>query len=94
MNMKTLSNNAELHQYLQFLWKTLEERHAKELSEAVAHASRMSPFMSTEFLGESRIALRRLIKEGRGVLTSQERDDPRDVLSQIDAAFDRKRDRA
>jgi hypothetical protein len=92
--MKRLSNNAELYQYLQFLWKTLEERHAKELSEAVAHASRMSPFMSTEFLGESRIALRRLVKEEHGVLTSQERDDVKDVLSQIDGAFDLKRYRA
>ncbi len=67
--MKRLSNNTELCQYLQFLWKTLEERHAKELSEAVAHASRMSPYMTTEFLGESRIALRKLTKEEHGVLT-------------------------
>ena len=92
--MKRLSNNTELCQYLQFLWKTLEERHAKELSEAVAHASRMSPYMTTEFLGESRIALRKLIKEEHGVLTSQERDDVRNVLNQIDGVFDRKRYRA
>jgi hypothetical protein len=92
--MKRLSNNTQLGQYLQSLWKTLEERHAKELSEAVAHASRMSPYMGTEFLGESRIALRRLIREEHGVLTSQELDDVRDVLSQIDGAFDRKQYRA
>jgi hypothetical protein len=76
------------------LSKTLQERCAKELGEAVAHASRMSAFMSTEFLEESRIALRRLIKEEHGVLTSQERDDVKDILTQIDGAFDRKRYRA
>ena len=89
--MKTLSNNAELYEYLQLLSRVLEERHAKELSEVMAHASRTSAGnVSTEFLGESRIALRTLIKEEHGVLTSQERDDVRDVLSQIDGAFGRK----
>ena len=92
--MKNLSNNAELSQYLHFLVKTLEERHAKELTEAVARAIRMSPFMSTEFLGESRIALRDLLKKEGGLLTDQERGDVNEVLIQIDGAFDRKKYRA
>jgi hypothetical protein len=93
--MKRLSNNAELFQYLQSLGNMLEERHAKGLSEAVVHASRTAAGnMSSEFLGESRIALRRLINEEHGILTAQERDDVKDVLSQIDGAFDRGRYRA
>ena len=93
--MKRLSNNADLYQYLQSLGRTLEERHASELSEAVAHASQTAAGnISTEFLGESRIVLRRLINEEHGILTNQERDDAKDVLSQIDGAFDRRRYRA
>ena len=44
--------------------------------------------MSTEFLGESRIALRRVLKEEDGVLTLQEREDLLDVLRQLDSALD------
>jgi hypothetical protein len=89
--MKTLSNNAELFQYMQSLGKTLEERDAKELSEAVVHASRTAAGnISTEFLGESRVALRMVIGGEHGVLTRQERDDVKDVLKQIDGTFDRK----
>lgn len=92
--MKRPSNNTQLSQHLQFLTKTLEERHAKELSEAVAHVGRMSPVMSTEFLGESRIALTQLLRKERGILTDQERDEVQEVLSEIDGVFDRKRYRA
>jgi len=59
MNMNNLCNDNELYEYLQLLSKTLEERHAKELSEIVAHASRTSAGnVSSEFLGKSRIALK------------------------------------
>ena len=86
-DMKTLSNNAELYQYLLGLSASLQERTAKELGNAVTHASLFSAGMSTEFLGESRIVLRRVLKEECGVLTSQERDDVKNVLRQIDEAF-------
>jgi hypothetical protein len=90
--MRALSNNAELYEYLHLLSKTLQEQHAKELSEAVAHASRTAAGnVSTEFLGESRIVLRRLIKEEHGILTSQERDEVEDVLRQLDEALDHRR---
>lgn len=92
--MKRLSNNAELSRYLRWLAKALKEREANELSENVAHASRVSRVMSTELLGESRIALRNLLKEGQGLLTDREREDVNDALIQIDGAFERKRYRA
>lgn len=89
--MKQLSSNDDLQQYLKWLCRVLEERQATKLSAAVIHASLISPYMSTEFLGESRIALKRVMKEERGVLTDQERDELRDLLIQIEAAFDRKK---
>lgn len=89
--MKTLSNNAEFYQYLSRLSATLEERDAKQLGEAVVHASKCSAGMSTEFLGESRIALRQVLKKGARVLTTQELDDVKDVLRQLDKALDERR---
>jgi hypothetical protein len=90
--MKPLTSNSELYEYLRGLSKILEERHAPELNEVVTHASQTAAGnVSTEFLGESRIALRRVMKEGHGILTAEERADLREVLAQIDGAFDRKR---
>jgi hypothetical protein len=86
--MKTLASNGELYEYLLGLAKTLQERQAQKLAEAVAHASRTAVGNSTEFLGESRIALRRVIKEERRLLTAQERADAKNVLSQIDGALE------
>lgn len=91
MLMKHLASNSELLSYLQALSKIFEERRAEELSEAVNHVGRMSLFMSTEFLGESRIVLKKVLKKGRSVLTREKRDDVKEVLAQIDWAFDRKR---
>ncbi len=91
LDMNTLSNNAELYQYLLRLSATREERDAKQLGEGVVHASKCAAGMSTEFLGESRIALRQVLKKGAGVLTAQERDDVKDVLRQLDKALDESR---
>jgi hypothetical protein len=90
-NMKALSSNRELYEYLLSLAAELKKRRADELSEAVAFASRHAAGnMSTEFLGEARIALRRVLKEEDGALTAQERADLADVLKQLDEAFDRR----
>ena len=70
--MKSFSNNRELYEYLFFLASELKKRKLNELSEAVVFAGRQVSGMSTEFLGESRIALRRVLKEENGVLSSQE----------------------
>ena len=89
--MKSLSSNRELYEYLLFLAAELKKRKFDELSEAVAFASRQAAGnMSAEFLGESRIALRRVLKEEDGVLTVQERADLSDVLRQLDEAFDKR----
>lgn len=88
--MKPFSNNRELYEYLLFLTAELKKRKFDKLSEAVAFANRQASGMSTEFLGESRIALRRVLKEEDGILTVQERDDLSDVLKQLDEALDRR----
>lgn len=85
--MKTFSNNRELYDYLIFLISALKERGAKALSEAVTFASGQASSMSTEFLGESRIALRQVLKEENGVLLQQERDDLLQVVKQLDDVF-------
>lgn len=87
--MKTLSGFKALYDYLIVLASELQQRGAAELGEAVDHARRCSASgISTEFLGESRIALRRVLNEENGALTAQERTDLLDVLKQLDEALD------
>jgi hypothetical protein len=88
--MKPLSSNRELYEYLFSLAALLKKRKFEELSEAVAFASRRISDMSAEFLGEARIALRRVLKEEDGILTVQERNDLSDVLRQLDDALDKR----
>jgi len=89
--MKPLSSRRELYDYLVFLAAELKKRKFDELSEAVTRASHhVVSNMTTEFLGESRIALRRVLKEEDGILLVGERSDLSDVLRQLDDAFDRR----
>lgn len=88
--MKALSNNRELYGYLVLLVDKLKDRGFLELSETVRLASRHAASnMSTEFLGESRIALRQLSQHEGNALTEQEHSDLLDVLKQLDEAFAR-----
>ena len=90
--MKHLANNRELYDYLLFLATELRKRKFDELSDAVTRVSRhAASFPSTEFLGESRIALRRVLKEEDGILTVLERSELSDVIQQLDDAFEIRR---
>jgi hypothetical protein len=72
-----------------FLSSKLKQQKSIVLGEAVEFASRQaSTFPATEFLGESKLALRRVLNEENGVLTEQELADLLDVLKQLDKAFD------
>jgi hypothetical protein len=85
------SNHRELYEYLVLLASDLKSRGSETLSKDVAAASRTaSTIPQTEFLGESRIALRRVLAEENGILNQTERDDLQDVLRQLDAAFARR----
>jgi hypothetical protein len=85
--MKPFSSNRELYEYLVFLADELKKKKLDELSEAVTHASRQASGLSTEFLGESRVVLRRVLKEEGGLLTVQDRANVSDVIAQLDDAF-------
>jgi hypothetical protein len=87
--MKALSSNRELYDYLVSLSAEFINRNATSLSDLVLHASRTAAGnMSTEFLGESRIALKRVLKEENGTLTRQERADMLEVVKQLDEVLD------
>jgi hypothetical protein len=84
-----LSSNSELHEYLVLLASQLESHGAVGLSKDVSAATRMaSTIPATEFLGESRVVLRRVLAEENGILSQGERPDLQDVLKQLDEAFD------
>ncbi len=84
-----LRDNQHLCDYLVALSTILNSRGAVELSQEVLAASRVvATIPVTEFLGESRIALRRVENE-QTVLTDEEYSDLRDVIRQLDEAFTR-----
>jgi hypothetical protein len=86
-----LASNQQLYEYLGQLQSVLHERAAEDLARTVAHAREHAAGSSTEFLGESRIALRQLLTEARsGLLTATEQSDLRDVLNDLDEALDRR----
>jgi hypothetical protein len=83
-----LSSNQDLFDYLLQLADALRSRGAIELSEAARCASAQTS-NSTEFFGESRIALRRILSDGKAVLQPIEQADIEDVLRQLTAAINR-----
>lgn len=85
-----LENNRALYDYLVAIGAKLNARGAAELSHGVIGASHfVAGVPCAEFLGESRIALRRVENE-EDVLTEDERSELADVLRQLDGAFNRR----
>ena len=85
-----LDNNRQLYDYLMAIGAKLNARGAVELSRVVLAASRTAAGIPiTEFLGESRIALRRVENE-QTALTEDERLELLDVVRQLDEAFKRR----
>jgi hypothetical protein len=89
--MKELSSNADLHRFLLELEQALRQQGSDDLADLVKTASRHAAGMSTEFLGESRIALKEVLRRGVGVLSQQDQINVADVLKQLDDALDRRR---
>jgi hypothetical protein len=85
-----LDNNQQLYDYLVALGAKLNAREAVDLSRVVLAASRtVATIPGTEFLGESRIALRR-VETAQTVLTEDERLELLDIVRQLDEAFSRR----
>ena len=81
--MIKLENNEALQEYLVSLAKRLEATSAAPLASYLHFAARQAPGLSTEFLGESLIALKKVLDGEAGVLASSEREDLLNVISQV-----------
>jgi len=57
------------------------------LAEDVTHALLSAASLSTEFLGESRVTLKKILRESSDQLTSDERARMWDVVKQLDETF-------
>jgi hypothetical protein len=89
-----LNNNQALYDYLLHLAAECEAHGATRAREILTQAIGCAAGMSTEFLGESKIALQRILREEENALTAAHRADVGDVLQQITAALTRSPQRA
>jgi hypothetical protein len=87
--MKKLTSNTDLYEYLLLLGNLLAERGSQQLADSVRIAARTGAGLSTEFLGESRIALRGVLGTENGILFPHERDALVGVISQVEVALRR-----
>src|SRR5437667_5665134 len=92
--MKQLMSNKELYEYLVDLSSKLRARGCEPLAASVLAASRQAAGLSTEFLGESRIALRNVSDSDQAVLSGSERTELSDILNQLTIALDRRQSRS
>jgi len=86
--MEPLKSNSELYEYLLLLVSQLRTCGATDLADLVEFATQQVSGMSTEFLGESRIALRQVLEKEQGILTATQRKEISDVLGQLGRALD------
>jgi hypothetical protein len=83
------SSNQELYDYLLRLADVLFERGSDVLANRVRGAAQQASGMSTEFLGESRIALEQTLAAEAGALNPQERKHLVAVIDQLDRTLSR-----
>ena len=87
--MKTLARNMDLYNYLRSLADLLVDRGSAGLADSIRFAARQGTGLSTEFPGEARIPLRRVLDSEGGALQLHERNELRGVISQVEAALRR-----
>jgi hypothetical protein len=85
--MKAFASNRELYEYMRRLASTLQSRGAAVLAARVISASNTAIGLSTEFLGESRLALKEVIESTVCPLSQPERNDLLGAISQLDLAL-------
>ncbi len=81
---KKLTSNTDLYEYLLSLKDLLVDRGSQQLAESVRFAAKQGTGLSTEFLGESLIALRDVLQTENGILRPNERDELLGVISQVE----------
>ena len=84
-----LSNNTDLYHDLLVLGDLLAEKGSQKLAERVRLAARQGTGLSTEFLGESRNALKHVLDAENGILLAHERDELSSVIGQVEIALRR-----
>lgn len=89
--MTQLASNQALYDYLGRLAASLQERGAESMAEVIAAAARQAAGLSTEFLGESRIALEKVLNSNQAIVSDAIRTEIADILKQLDVALDRNR---
>ncbi len=88
-SMKEFTSNRDFYEYLFDIRGSLSKRGSAELSAMLDAACRQASSASTEFLGESRFALRHLLSHEDGILTVEERADLIRALEQLDSVLGR-----
>jgi hypothetical protein len=86
---KKLANNTDLYEYLLSLGDLLAGRGSQQLADSVRFAAKQGTGLSTEFLGESRIALRAVLDAEKGLLQPREREELLGVISRVEFALHR-----
>jgi hypothetical protein len=94
MTVQLFSSNADLYSYLERLGQTLASQGANDLAAVVRRALRFAVGMTTEFLGESRAALRVVSQAKNNPLGQLDRQRLAKALSELDSAFNRWRSHA
>jgi hypothetical protein len=90
---KFLKDFSELYDYLVTLSSVLQARGASDLAKEAERASRFAVGLkigqSTEFVGESKIALRRIRTDGNNILNDKEQQEIDDILRQLTSSLNR-----
>jgi hypothetical protein len=84
-----LSSNTELHSYLLRTAEELQRIGLNEQAESIRNAAAQGMGLSTEFLGESRIALAEALRAAGHAMPSMDRARLIAVLRQLDQTLDR-----
>lgn len=87
MSERALKSNQDLSDFLTWLTKWLKDNKRLDLVEHVLQVTGSAFTTSSEFLGETRIALSKVKAGGVRALSKSVDEDIASAISQIDAAF-------
>jgi hypothetical protein len=87
MNPRQLQSNSDLFNFLMWLGNELRARGETQLAEEVMFASRFAVGSASEFLHEAHQVLTKVANSKPAILTTEQSDDLKAVIAQIDEAF-------
>ena len=89
--MPELASNNDLYEYMASLHRLIVDRGALVSAKFIQSAMMQATGLSTEFLGESRNALEKVLIEENETLTLKEQEELHNVISQLNSALRRER---